>query len=243
MPSTIDEPTPPFETLLADAGIVPLVRELDVVVNGFRTRHIERTTAKEIFESQQAAPPDRSRREFPLSYVVGPIGSGKTYFALRYMKDFGNDDAKGLPSVLLYGKPSMWHDHVDFAAENASTELVRCVLDLLAARIDGLFHHQWNPNNDRNTLKMHVCLVLDDADHPRLQGFFEKRAKVAAFVRALEASRFAQSIMVVIAVAGSPLVGTEMDAASDAHLFRMKAWSSDEFFLSLLNEAPEPSKA
>jgi hypothetical protein len=241
MQSTKDEPTPqPIETLFADAGIFPLVRELDVVVDGFRTRHIERSTAKEIFESQQA-PPDRSRREFPLAYVVGPIGSGKTYFALRHMKDFGNDGAKGLPSVLLYGQPSMWHDDVDFAAERAPTELVQCVLDLLACRIDDLFHHQWNPT-DRNTLKMHACLVLDDADHPLLQGFFEQKAKVAAFVRALEASRFAASLMVVVVVVGSPLVGSELDAASDAHVFRMKAWSSDEFFLSLLNEAT-PSKA
>jgi hypothetical protein len=89
----------------------------------------------------------------------------------------------------------------------------------------------------------HVCLVLDDADHPPLQGFFERRANVAAFVRALEASRFAQSIMVVVVVVGSFLWdGSEVDAASDAHLFRMKAWSSDEFFLQLLSEA-SPSKA
>jgi hypothetical protein len=243
MQSTIDEPTPPVERLLADAGIVPLVRELDVVVDDFRNRHVERSTAREIFEGQQA-PPDRSRREFPLAYVVGPVGSGKTYFALRYMKDFGNNGAKGLPSVLLYGQPSMWHDDVDFAAENAPTELVQFVLDLLACRIDDLFHHQWNPT-DRNTLTMHAGLVLDDADHPLLQGFFEKKAKVAAFVRALEASRFAQSIMVVVVVVvgGSSLWdGSEVDAASDAHVFRMKAWSSDEFFLQLLNEAA-PSKA
>jgi hypothetical protein len=239
----MDEPSPqPIETLLADAGIVPLLRELDVVVDDFRTRHVERSTSREIFESQQTAPPDRSRLEFPLAYVLGPIGSGKTYFALRYMKDFRNDDASGMPSVLLYGQPSMWHDAVDFSAENAPTQLATRVLDLLASRIDDLFHHQWNPN-DRSTLTMHACLVLEDADHPPLQGFFERRANVAAFVRALEASRFTTSLMVVVVVVGSSLwVGSEVDAAGDAHLFRMKAWSSDEFFRQLLSEA-SPSKA
>jgi hypothetical protein len=45
----------------------------------------------------------------------------------------------------------------------APTGLAGRVLDLLSARIDGTFHHRWNPNGC--ALNLHACLVLDDADH------------------------------------------------------------------------------
>jgi hypothetical protein len=74
-------------------------------VDDDRKRTVERATAKEVFESQPAPP--NSLREFPLSFVVGPIGSGKTYFALRHMKDFGNNDETNVvpPAPLLVELP------------------------------------------------------------------------------------------------------------------------------------------
>jgi hypothetical protein len=202
---------------LAAARYFPLHRS-DVVAD-FLGRSFERPAAREMCEAQSGAD---SLRDYPLSYVVGPLGSGKTFFALQHLRDFRNDN--DLPSVLIYCQPVEWRDEVNFGGDSAPTELVRAVLDRLALRLEDRYGQEWNPKAT-GKLNLHVCLVLDDAHRHELSGFFERRSKVTRFVRELEAAPFAESVMVV--VCGS-LVGLEIDTALDAYFFRMRDWSRDD---------------
>jgi hypothetical protein len=206
-----------IEKGLAAAGLFPLHRS-DVVAD-FLGRSFERPAARAMCEAQSGAD---NLRDYPLSYVVGPLGSGKTFFALQHLRDFRN--IKGLPSVLMYCQPVQWRHEVNFGGDGAPAELVRAVLDRVALQLEDRYGQEWNPKA-AGKLNVHVCLVLDDAHRHELSGFFERRSKVTRFVRELEAAPFAESVMVV--VCGS-LVGLEIDVALDAHFFRMRDWSRDD---------------
>lgn len=208
----------PFDKVFADAGIFPLRRS--DIVDDFLERHVERPEARATFEAQAA--PD-NRRDYPLSYVVGPIGSGKTFFSLQYLRDFRNDE--GLPSVLIYWQPWLWYKEVDFSGERGPAQLVDRFFERMAWRTGIHYERAWSPEADK--LRLHVCLVLDEADNREQEGFFEKRAMVTKFARELEATQFARSLMVV--VCGSLVDSTmDIDDAKDAYFFRMKDWSSDD---------------
>lgn len=212
----------PFDRILAEAGIYPLRRS--DIVNGYLKRHVERPESQAIFDGHNHQTENR-RRDYPLSYVVGPVGSGKTFFALRYLRDFGN--ARGLPSVLVYWQPWIWHEKVDFAGDAGPADLVERFFERMGWRTEIGYERRWNPRDDK--LSLHVCLVLDEADNREQLGFFERRSMVTEFVRQLEATSFAASLMVV--VVGSFLDGelVEFDEARDAHVFRMRQeWSSDD---------------
>jgi Cdc6-like AAA superfamily ATPase len=211
----------PFDKIFAEVGTFPL-RRSDVVDDVAR-RHVERPEAKAIFDAHNEAPD--KRRDFPLAYVVGPIGSGKTFFALHYMKDFRNDS--GLPSVLVYWQPWIWYKELDFAGDSAPRKLVERFFERMTWRIDSQYKRAWNPTDDK--LNLHVCLVMDEADNREQKGFFEKRSMVTRFVQELEATQFATSLMVV--VVGSIVDrSTDFDDAKDAHFFRMKDWSGDDVY-------------
>jgi hypothetical protein len=207
----------PFDRILSEKGIYPLRRS--DIVNNYLKLHVERPKARAMFEAQNQP---ANVRDYPLAYVVGPIESGKTFFALHYMKDFGNDE--GLPSVLVYWQPWIWYDKLDFAdGESAPTDLVERFFERMGWRTEIGYERRWNPTDDK--LNLHVCLVLDEADNREQLGFFAKQSMVSKFVQELQDTEFAKSLMVV--VVGSFLDGElgEFDEAKDAYFFRTKGWT------------------
>jgi hypothetical protein len=207
----------PFDRILSEVGIYPL-RRSDIVID-YLKRHVERPKARAMFKAQNRP---GNVRDYPLTYVVGPIESGKTFFALHYMKDFGNDD--GLPSVLIYWQPWIWCNKLDFAdEESAPTDLVERFFERMGWRTESGYERRWNPQDDK--LNLHVCLVLDEADNREQLGFFAKRSMVTTFVQELEATEFAKSLMVVVVGSFLDAELGEFDEAKDAYFFRTKGWT------------------
>jgi hypothetical protein len=74
-------------------------------------------------------------------------------------------------------------------------------------------------------LRIHACLVFDEAGSTGTMGFFESRDSVEGLLAALSGAKIAESFGVV--VSGTGLVARQFDSATEAHVFRMKPWRQD----------------
>lgn len=108
------------------------------------------------------------------------------------------------------GKSDDLYESVDYARIDAHKVLGRRVKVELAAKVRKLCE-AWDWSEP---LPMHVCFVFDEAGSSGLQGLFDDRDKVFAFVKWLENAGIAESLAVV--VTGTSLVAQSFDSTCDA---------------------------
>jgi hypothetical protein len=206
-----------IEQLLAERGIVALnaFGEIDRL----HVCYVPGVPSPSDLVQMHSPPPNLATRNRRLSYVVGCSGSGKTFFALKELRNFGN--AKKLPAVTLYVRPGDLDRKIDFRGRDVPERVVEQVYSLLERQLlrDKIVKlpSGWN----RTKWKMHVCLVFDEAGAGALNGFFLNRPEVDALLDVAK-KKIATSVMVV--VVGTGTLGVAHDSTKEAYFFRMLPW-------------------
>jgi hypothetical protein len=207
-----------IEQLLAERGIVALnaFGEIDRL----HLCYVPGVPSPNDLVQIHSPQPIRATRNRRLSYVLGSSGSGKTFFALKELRNFGN--ARKLPAVTLYVRPGDLDKKIDFRGRDVPERLVEQVYSLLERQLlrDKIvvkLPSGWN----RTKWKMHVCLVFDEAGAGALNGFFLKRPEVDALLDVAK-KKIATSVMVV--VVGTGTLGAAHDSTKEAYFFRMLPW-------------------
>jgi hypothetical protein len=154
---------------------------------------------------------------------LGSSGSGKTFFCLQHLKNFLNDS--GLDSATLYFKAAGLEGEsaVDWASKEAPAQVVAEITDVLDDYIKDELRRVW----DKSTpLRMHLCVVIDEAGASVTQGFFDNRAKVRRWLAKLRSAKLAQSGTLVVCGAG--LMSQTFASDRDAYYFRMRPWTRND---------------
>lgn len=215
--SFLDPYQEPVEDTLARMDMIDLSasRTRTEILDYERGFHKDLPTTEQMWKDvstqiQYQNPPSRS---LPLCLVLGPTGSGKTWFALHYLRRKALVPPKR-KVVTLYLQPGTLTG-IGFEPNNPSSAQVlihrirqECAK---AALID-------MPDK----LDMHVCLVLDKAGSKRnIKEWLESKAMLETLCQ--EASQLATSVTVVV-VGG--LTGRDLNPSKDAFVFRMKPWQA-----------------
>jgi hypothetical protein len=220
--------TTTIEERLAARGIVALnggseIRRVELRhVVGMPTPRdlVQQTSWPHSYDDAAAGVPNHERRSRRrLAYVVGGSGSGKTFFATRELRDVGNPT--GLPSVTLYLQPGAERGTIGPLLYGPRDQY-RQLPEALVGLVQDLVRQVMGTGRRHAKLRMHVCLVFDEAGSSELHGFFHDRQALDRLVDAA-VDRIATSVMVVVAGTGHGL-GTAHDATDEATVFRMPQW-------------------
>lgn len=215
-----------IEQLLAQNGVVALNEERELA--RFEERVVDGLPAFEETLSDVVSTGGRSTR---ICFVRGSSGSGKTFFAMRALRTFLRDERKVLPSVVIYLHPANFTagpGGMDFSdSKHAPAQLAQVILQELNQRVQENFQR-----TVEKKLAMHACVVLDEASAPTLRAFFETKGPLDALYRLLS-RRLAESLTLV--VVGTGAIGSRAyKSQSEAYVFRMKQWGTDDFKRILL---------
>jgi hypothetical protein len=211
-----------IEGRLAGVGIVTL--EASDEIPTYKERRIvegDLPSARRLLASQEGT----QDRQYRLCFVLGSSGSGKTFFALQNLRDFRN--ALNLPSFTLYVAPKEFMSPGDLAdRRRAPKVLVDKMKGRLIRALDGWKARYGQVWDGSTTLKMHVCVVMDEAGGNTMRRFFEDRDMVTSMLRELRKANIAESVMVAVVSTG--LTAQAFDASSEAYVFRMRPWVPDD---------------
>jgi hypothetical protein len=155
----------------------------------------------------------------PVCYVLGPHKSGKTFFALDFLRGFRNG---GLPEVVLYVQPAENPDLTSPTMEKGWEKRY-------ARRLVEWIKHGLEEELQRKLymrLPMFVCIVLDNAGDHRLNGALMHRDAARTLRRIAEQS-IAERVVVV--VAGTGLITDSIpEGRGGAYHFRMQPLQRDD---------------
>jgi hypothetical protein len=98
--------------------------------------------------------------------------------------------------------------------------LVDTMRDRLVNALDGWKARYGQAWDGSARLKMHVCVILDEAGGNTMRQFVEDKDAVTSILVELEKANLAESVMV--AVVGTGLTAQAFDSSSEAYLFRMR---------------------
>jgi hypothetical protein len=161
-------------------------------------------------------------RDAQLCIVTGSSGSGKTFFCLHYLTKFLRD--KDDLSVAVYLHPTYLDTSFAAAAAGGAPlvqtgvgiaigqEVVRLVRDKVGVELS---------RRVTSKLKMHVCIIFDEAGALGLKGLFEKRTVLQGIYSYVK-DHLADNVVMV--VSGTGITGSELESKDDAFFFRLKPW-------------------
>jgi hypothetical protein len=155
-----------------------------------------------------------SSRAFPLCLVLGPSGSGKTFFALEYARN-SFFVPPGMDAVTLYLRPGKLGIQFNSSNPFAANELIDRIRQECAEKSKRKISGQ---------LKMHICLIMDEAGSSDTKQWFESKAMLDKLCT--EANDLASSVLVF--VVGTGLTGRELSSTDDAYIFRMRPWQASD---------------
>lgn len=161
-------------------------------------------------------------RSLNLALVLGSSGSGKTYFALQdlAMKFLRKNVQEEGFTVALHIYPH--ETNVDFFDNNKqeNPQAAADLCDWIKKAVTGHTRQEFQA-----PLKMHLCLIFDEAGDLTVRSWFEKKKMLYYLCR--HAELLAESVAVV--VSGTALTATELNSRDDAYIFRMQPWTVQDF--------------
>jgi hypothetical protein len=169
------------------------------------------TELKRFFSKQTDIEPDSTRSD-PAFFVLGPSGSGKSVFALKYVATFEIPMFEKQQNTTWYLKLS----DLGFNADNLTPE---SLVDRMEKEILKVLNR-----TAYEKLDMHVSIVIDEAGDGSLGGFFEKKENISTLLNLVD--RLATSVRLVIC--GTGLETTNLDSGKDACKFRMLPWGAGD---------------
>lgn len=178
------------------------------------------------------SPPTSNDR--PVAYVVGERGTGRTFFAMKELRNFGNHE-KVLPAITLYVKPGDIEQVVD-TVRLRSNDMGACdFLNIRSMTFAGIVDLLWRKIGlpwswNRRRLHLHVCLVLDDADADGLRPYFTNIMGVDSLLEWATRDIAASVALVFV----SKAIPTTVQKA--AYVFRTEPWQRRDLEM-VLNEA------
>jgi hypothetical protein len=168
------------------------------------------------FNKQKEIKPIPSRSD-PAFFVLGPSGSGKSFFALKYVATFDIPKFEKQRNTTWYLKPAK-------LGFNATNLTARNLVDGIKERILEKLNR-----TEYEKLDMHVSIVIDEAGDSSLGGFFESKANIEDLLTLMK--DLATSVRLV--VSGTGLKTTNLDSDKDACKFRMQPWGTGDLDIIL----------
>jgi hypothetical protein len=158
-------------------------------------------------------------RKQNICFVMGPSGSGKTFFALSgLLSRLGMEDVEAR-YVTIYLQPPP-KTEVDLFAKSALEDLCGWIKEKLWSSAKA------SPAEVLpSRLKMHACVVIDEAAAADLGGFFESETNLSGIATDLK-SVFDS---VTLVLCGTGVTGRAFDSSNDSYKFRVQPWGQDEF--------------
>ena len=166
-------------------------------------------------------------RSSPLAIVLGPGGSGKTFFSLQLLDRNFLTDEQTL-KVAIYCRASEIFP-VAFTTEEgtnrkmASNDIAEWIKQRIAIK-EGMEIPEIN-----YPLKMHLCVIIDEAGYPKTKSWFEDGQMLSELCT--QTQELATSVAVVIS--GTGLTGHSLSSSDDAFVFRMKPWDAADLTMLL----------
>jgi Uncharacterized conserved protein (DUF2075) len=157
-----------------------------------------------------------------LCIVTGSSGSGKTYFCLHYLSRFLRDPNDRTLTVYLH--PSGLQAAASAASASSrsgdrdGTALGQELVERVREQIAEEYGHTVTA-----ALRMHVCLVFDEAGALDLGHLFEEPA-VLTVMCAYLMRHLARKVVVV--VSGTGITGRNFQSKTEAYFFRMPPWDA-----------------
>jgi hypothetical protein len=166
---------------------------------------------KRFFSKQTDIEPDSTRSD-PAFFVLGPSGSGKSVFALKYAATFEIPTFEKRRNTTWYLKPG----NLGFNADNLTPE---SLVDRMEKEILKVLNR-----TTYEKLDMHVSIVIDEAGDGNLGDFFEKNENISRLLKLIDG--LASSVRLVIC--GTGLTTKNLDSGKDACKFRMQPWGAGD---------------
>jgi hypothetical protein len=165
---------------------------------------------------QGGSPEQRVKsRSMQLCMVTGSSGSGKTFFCLHYLTRFlrNADDL----SLAFYLHPlQLVSDAVGSDGSSIGKEVVRLVRSTIAEEFN---------RRVTSKLKMHVCLIFDEAGDLGLDGLFEEPTLLQGIYAHVKRNLATNVVMVV---SGTGITGSKLKSGCDAYFYRLKPWNPED---------------
>jgi hypothetical protein len=191
----------------------------DKEVEAIRKQHVDLQTSKDILAPAWSTNTVAHSRTYPLGYVLGSSGSGKSFFAVKEAASLRlpEDNSELRTTLYLLPKNALNANKKPILGENATL----ADLDLLTEWIKRRIEELSKKSLDRQ-LEMHVSIVVDEA--PGLKGFFDNPTNVNHFLGLLKPL----ATTVFLIVVGTAVTADNYSSQGDVHKFRMRQWTSGD---------------
>lgn len=219
--------TTSVEDILEQMQSIALTDKKDVEI--FKARPVASLPTSRMILSRTMSTFPEKKRANNLGIVLGSSGSGKSFFALNDLaREFLTDEKKYVKTAALHiypnatGIPFFMDNKQENPNAAAAVQLCEWIKDTLAQRIKKEIKKDYK-------LKMHLCIIFDEAGDLNIRPWFESKTMLTRLCE--YASDIAESVAIVLA--GTALTGKELSSKDDAYIFRMQPWNADDFVLTL----------